>query len=307
MKYLPSASQITLLPVGGGMASRLCRRTRRATLASATVFALTSQIPGMFLIDEEIAHLVKAPVLSLVNGVAFSAIVLFGCLYFISLVTMQGAVQRQFRLLLKQDGSLSRTYLYLRSFSLTNSSILDRVPKIFDPRLLTLSPFSRAAYKLHDPEEEIAEAVASVGLLVAIGDKRRSYGAAKLHTSDEEWQSEFLRLADGAEIIFVFPAFTEGSKWELEQLVQRRDYLGKTIFFMPRNWYSDEWNDLREKSKTFLSIELPEYDSRGAYFVIDTASQLRWFAQPETFIHALTKKPMLATLRESLMSHGLSA
>ena len=44
--------------------------------------------------------------------------------------------------------------------------------KIFDERVANLSPFTRTAYKMHDPEEEIAQAVAaSSGLekMVSIG------------------------------------------------------------------------------------------------------------------------------------------
>jgi hypothetical protein len=306
MENRASARHRNVSPVYGGIASRWCRRFRSTALTGAGAFALAGQIPSASLLDETIVGVVGMPLLSLATAAAFVVTVISGFLYFGNLVILQGAAQRRLRLEDNETGPMSRPYLYLRSFSLSSSSILDRTLALFDYRLSSLSPFTPVTYKLHDSEEEIAQAVAGSGLLVAIGDKRKSYGAAKLHTPDETWQSEFLRLADNAELIFVSAALTEGSKWELQKLFEREDYLSKTIFVMPRNWYSDEWDDLRARCRQLFALELPEYDTRGAYFVTEKIGTMQWYMDPEAFIRMLGECPTRELLNARLFQSSPS-
>ena len=286
-----SGGRAYLSAVHAGIASRWCRRFRAAALASAVVFALINTIPFQALIDEYLLGFLGLPLLGMAIAASMAVTLVSGCLYFLLLIILQVMAQRQLRLRDKKSEAISRSYLYLRSFRLTRSSILDRAVGLFDPRLSNGSPFTSVAYKQHDPEEEIAQAVAPTGLLIAIGDKRRSYGAAKVHTPDATWQSEFFELADSAELIFVSPALTEGSRWELHKLFERDDYMAKSVFVMPRNWYADEWDDLRKDCSRIFAVELPEYDAAGAYFVTKRAGKLEWCVNPETFIRTLNQNP----------------
>ncbi len=250
-------------------------------------------VPGGSMLGELIEQAVGIPFWATAIWALLLAASVSALLYLCSLVILQKLAQRQLNRLRNDPRSISRTYLYLRSFDQSKSSIWDHLRRIFDGRVANTSPFSRISYKMHDPEEEIAEAVASSGLLVAIGDKTRSYGAAKLRVDDAIWQDEFdMRLADQAELIFVTPeALTEGSKWELLKLFKSNDLLQKTIFVMPRNWYSDEWDDLRRAFSSLFALELPEYDAKGGYFVADRRDAVPRMVEPEAFIASLRQRP----------------
>src|SRR5262249_23264726 len=73
-------------------------------------------------------------------------------------------------------------YLYLRSFRLGRSTILRRlIPYAYGDQSLVDASLGLAAFHF---EEDIANAIGRNGLLIAIGDRGDSYGAAKLVTSD---------------------------------------------------------------------------------------------------------------------------
>jgi hypothetical protein len=272
-------------------ALRRCGRLRTATCGTATVFTLTNLMPGWELVDSVTSALFGLPLLAVISFGALLSSGVLACLYISNLLVLQKLAQRRLGRWQRHAELIPRTYLYLRSFDESKSSVLDHLRRIFDSRVLNTSSFCRTAYKMHDPEEEIAQAVAGTGLLIAIGDKTRSYGAAKLHTNDERWQDEFARLADESELIFVSPALTHGSKWELEKLFENKEYLRKTVFVMPRNWYSDEWDDLKAAFHDLFAFELPEYTTKGAYFFADPRGQMPRRIEPEDFIRSLKGQP----------------
>jgi|1186.fasta_scaffold14259_1 hypothetical protein len=285
-------------PVHGGAALRWCGRFRAGTCATATVFTITNLVPGGGPINLLTEQLAGMPLLSAAGLVTFLASGVLLSLYFGSLVLSQKLAQHRLRRLWSDTGAIPRTFLYLRSFDHGKSSLIDRIRRIFEHG--TVGPFARAVYKMHDPEEEIAHAVASAGLLVAIGDKTRSYGAAKLRTDDAVWQDEVLRLAEEAELIFISPALTEGSKWELHQLIERKELLRKSIFVMPRNWYADEWDELRQACRELFSLEFPEYEARGAYFAVGEQGHLHRTMEPEAFIRSLNLRPTREAMARGL-------
>ena len=40
-----------------------------------------------------------------------------------------------------------------------------------------------------------------------------------------------------------------------------------------------------------FALQLPEYDTKGAYFLPGTMHGTRWYMDPEAFIQAFTKNP----------------
>jgi hypothetical protein len=281
----------SLEPVYAGWAVPWCRRLRATTASTALLFTLMNLVPGGSMLGRLVEQAIGIPFWTSAISALLLAASAAALLYFCSLIILQKLAQRQLHRLQNDPKPISRTYLYLRSFDQSKSSIWDHLRRIFDGRLANTSSFSRTGYKMHDPEEEIGEAVASRGLLVAIGDKTRSYGAAKLRVDDAVWQDEFTRFADQAELIFVTPALTEGSKWELLRLFENKDLLQKTIFAMPRNWYSDEWDDLRRAFSSLFALELPEYDAKGGYFVAGRRDAAPRVVEPEAFIASLRQRP----------------
>ena len=60
-----------------------------------------------------------------------------------------------------------------------------------------------------DIEFALTTAIAQEGLLIAIGDKRETVGAAKVIASDDEWKARFIDLCSQAKAIFVLPDVSE--------------------------------------------------------------------------------------------------
>ena len=146
-------------PVHGGAALRWCGRFRAGTCATATVFTITNLVPGGGPINLLTEQLAGMPLLSAAGLVTFLASGVLLSLYFGSLVLSQKLAQHRLRRLRSDTGAIPRTFLYLRSFDHGKSSLIDRIRRIFEHG--TVGPFARAVYKMHDPEEEIAHAVAS--------------------------------------------------------------------------------------------------------------------------------------------------
>jgi hypothetical protein len=66
-----------------------------------------------------------------------------------------------------------------------------------------------------DVEYALTLSLASVGLLVAIGDKHHSLGAAKFTETDEEWRNRFALLCANARAIFILPGTSNSVIWEI--------------------------------------------------------------------------------------------
>ena len=120
----------------------------------------------------------------------------------------------------------------------------------------------------------------SGAMFVAIGDKRASFGAAKIIVKDEDWQQTFGRLTDAAQLIFMMPGPSPAVLWELSQIMRSQRLLDKTIFIMPREGSMPlssrgsfgkgaevtAWAALTEIVSRELGATLPRYYGEGCYF-----------------------------------------
>lgn len=132
-----------------------------------------------------------------------------------------------------------------------------------------------------DIELSLSIALEDIGILVAIADKYKSAGAAKLIFTDDVWQLKFKELCSKARNIFSVPHNSKSVIWEIKQLIKDEDLLKKTYFLMPpaaapslirylwryitassarRRWFSATRALHKE------GIELPEFRSRGLIF-----------------------------------------
>lgn len=162
--------------------------------------------------------------------------------------------------------------LYLRPF-VTSGRI--KVPNDwphFGQRMLLGDPW--------DMELALATVIGTDTPLVAIGDVRGGVGAAKLTTSDADWQAHMRSLSEKARLILAVPLDRPSTMWEMEAIKGDRSLREKTVFVMPpssrffdfvffffRRSMAARWRRsarrLREKG-----MILPRYRHRGGFFLI---------------------------------------
>jgi hypothetical protein len=160
-------------------------------------------------------------------------------------------------------GMRSRYFLYLRSFNIGKSTMLRRA---YYHVMVAVQLWSRYKFgELFEFEEEIADALEPWGLLVAIGDRQQSYGAAKLNTG-EGWRSDFFKLANGAELIFFAPAATDHVQWEAAQIMRDPNLEAKAIWVMPAGVSEELWREISEVYRAKFKLEIPAYTPSGVVF-----------------------------------------
>jgi hypothetical protein len=89
-------------------------------------------------------------------------------------------------------------------------------------------------------EAELSRVFECVGPMVAIGrpgDWFAPRGAARMYLSDETWKEEVMKLIKRASIVVVQPAVSEGTWWELRNVLRLRDP-HSVLFCFPHNFES---------------------------------------------------------------------
>jgi signal peptidase I len=164
--------------------------------------------------------------------------------------------------------------LYLRPF-FTSGRLMVRnnLPSVLDRFLVG---------KYWDAELALSFAFEESAPLVAIGSKRRSYGAAKLVASDVQWTSLFRHLAERAKLIWIVPFPTPGTLVEMQYLAAEPKLRDKLVVMMPPSYFMSLRSLLRtafgrsygrrwHNAQTTLrqsQICLPDYDRRGGFFLL---------------------------------------
>lgn len=116
-------------------------------------------------------------------------------------------------------------FLYLRSFGASGRNLVwNRNGTWLEQSLIGSS---------WDVEHALTAALAPLGPLVAIGDKFKTIGAAKITVTDAEWRAAFWDLAGRARRIFLTPAPSEALLWEVEQIAGDAALRDKAFFVMP--------------------------------------------------------------------------
>ena len=136
-----------------------------------------------------------------------------------------------------------------------------------------------------DVEYALTLSLAPIGLLVAIGDKHRSLGAAKFIETDEEWRNRFAVLCANARAIFVLPGTSSSVIWEISKIYNSTELSSKSFFIMPpdnsgffinliRELRNSDNNKYWSQIKFELSsagINLPKYSKNGGVFALSLA------------------------------------
>ncbi len=166
-----------------------------------------------------------------------------------------------------QDGELGDFILYLRPFAYSG--------KFKIPNNLESEADRQMMGPNWDFELALSIAIEPTYRLVAVGDTVRSFGAAKIVSSEDNWNEKVIDLANKAKAIFVIPYNRPGTVWEIEQIFTRNNWLKKTIFVMLPGSY--QWTPFRRKrrqdwvdvSNTVKKsgITLPEYQKIGGLVV----------------------------------------
>jgi hypothetical protein len=124
--------------------------------------------------------------------------------------------------------------LYLRPFTVTGKvpiCVLDSTREGTSPRGKPLPPTRDRRFL--DLETLLAMAMDSYAPLICLGLPGEQVGAGRIQTTDESWQSEFLRLAFAARFILLIPSSRTGTAWELNAILVSPALLSKTVFIIP--------------------------------------------------------------------------
>ena len=125
-----------------------------------------------------------------------------------------------------------------------------------------------------DLEEVMAQGMSSDIPMIALGWPGSSIGAGRYMAGDVAWCNEIELLAKKALLILVLPLYSSATMWEI-YLLSDRAWLGKTVFIMPPQIGPYPVIMVSRWQKTQVSlkergIHLPNYDSNGMLFVMDT-------------------------------------
>jgi hypothetical protein len=176
-------------------------------------------------------------------------------------------------------------FLYLRSFKMGRSTLLRRlVPYAYGDQPLLHAIFGAEAFHF---EEDISNAIVPHGLLIAIGDRKDSYGAGKIIVGDEKWKDHFHWLATHSWTIFMQPDLTQSVRWEVGQLVGNMSYLRKTVWVMPYKG-KRKWTEIRDGLQQDIGVVLPHHRAGGGMFRLRSSGDAPVFP-PNKFLSVLTK------------------
>lgn len=115
-----------------------------------------------------------------------------------------------------------------------------------------------------DLETILSMALEPTFRLVALGRPGEQVGAGRIPSTNETWKDNFLALARNAQGIFILPSQRKGTKWELDQIWQSEELLGKTIFLVPpvNDEYAD--NHIFEDGAKENASQLADLDFRSS-------------------------------------------
>jgi hypothetical protein len=165
-----------------------------------------------------------------------------------------------------------------------------------EPVFLYLRSFTAAARFSRQAPYENIEAIISELLsahghpFIAIGNRDRSFGAAKAKLSDETWQSVVLRLMDRSEVIFFMPGSSPSAQWEAGQIFGSASLLSKTAWLMPgRKKNGWQWKAVSKAFWDALGVRFPAHQPTGGIFLIDSDKKHTSVVSNDIFIDCLTK------------------
>ena len=233
--------------------------------------------------------------------------------YLVTLRLGQRQVQRELQSLM-DHGALKAgappVVLFLRSFDVAEDSLSARLVDglfVVMGLLMMMTGSTAEVPSRLDAEERLDDAIGDHGVFLAIGNKRASYGSAKIVVDDAHWKQTFAALTDAAKIVFMIPGPSEAVRWEMSQILASDTLRQKTIVIMPRERHAwrgmksalsvresrsveaRSWAEFAAIAHRDLGLMLPAYNSEGCCFRLDSTGHAGTVANLEGFIHSLTR------------------
>jgi hypothetical protein len=151
-------------------------------------------------------------------------------------------------------GDVPKYAVFLRPFYLTGRIEVEESSAIDESQKWT-----------YEFESTIAEGLAQLMPIVALGRPGEAIGAGRILADESTWRTAAAKLMLRASLIICIPSAHPGTAWELEQIVQS-GYLAKTVFFMPLVVKSfsalqeqrNDWNLVAEHMRRH-GISVPNY------------------------------------------------
>lgn len=132
----------------------------------------------------------------------------------------------------------------------------------------------RASYRT-EPDNITLEALLYRALgveldVISLGGRPEGYGATRMIAAagGTEWQSTLKLLEETVDLILMVPNLSEGVRWEIELLSERRS-LGKTLFVMPPLATDIDVPRLWAEATPMMAeygLDLPTYQPHGIIF-----------------------------------------
>jgi hypothetical protein len=163
----------------------------------------------------------------------------------------EAAMAAMARRVMAGDRALGPFALYLRPFASTG-----RLPAQPSPSSMGSHPEVPSHL---DVETVFGRALRDRCPIVALGRSGDiSEGAARIATSDEEWQSLMAALSDRSEFVVMLPLASPSTSWELKWLTEH-DFLGKVMMLMPETRWplSSGFTFSIEKTDRIFEVEDP--------------------------------------------------
>jgi hypothetical protein len=253
-------------------------------LALSPIFALLHgklSPKGPFVVLWNVVHLIKSGTIS--GYLLFSVVISGGSLVWIGLIygkrRLKAMISRQVikKVRASTPSSLKiKSFIFLRPFA-DDGNIGGRVRGFSEDHPDDIVR-ARGRWNL---ERQIADTLDSYGIFWAIG-QGRAFGAARIASTEADWQHEVVQLMQRAELIICVPRANEGTKWEINKLFELK-LENKAVFmdpgcnflppdrasFFPHGKEVDlkiAWSKLKRELPEF---NFPEFDPVGEFFMIE--------------------------------------
>jgi hypothetical protein len=161
--------------------------------------------------------------------------------------------------------------LYLRWYGITKALPVGGRPTLAD-RVL-------GRETEEDFETLLANAVEAEGPLIGLGLPGEAIGAGRIESDNADWQDKIKMLADKAQAIYIVPAQTRGTSWEVAWLLSHPALLAKTYFLRPPGFPEKDWGAIRDfywahHQMEFPKFNLPDYEKAGIVFQVNADGAL---------------------------------
>lgn len=176
-------------------------------------------------------------------------------------------------------------FLYLRPFCITDKL---KVKNPHRSRYQFSTFFFPPTFFLEDNinwESLLAESLEAWAPLIGLGYPSQAIGANLIKV--KKWKKSVLALMEQATLIFIVPASSAGTKWEIEML-KKGHYLSKCLFILPEGLdpqkfiISQSWLTLNNSMK-HIGVDIPEYMKKGIAFRLNEDGSLKEKISPFSF------------------------